>query len=128
STTSSRSTSSKTMTGAWPPSSRGIFFGEVPASCASARPTGVDPGKETLRTTGDAIMAAEICAASPQITFTTPGGIPASSQHFAIAYALSGVSLAGLTITEQPAPRLLAILRPGSIAGRFQGETANTGP
>jgi hypothetical protein len=45
------------------------------------------PVKETLRITGDAIMAAEICAASPQITFTTPGGIPASSQHFAIAYA-----------------------------------------
>ena len=105
-----------------------IFFRELPAICASARPTSVDPVNETLRITGDPIIAAEICAASPQMTFTTPGGIPASSQHFAMAYALSGVSLAGLTITEHPAPRLLAILRPGIIAGRFQGETANTGP
>ena len=41
---------------------------------------------------------------------------------------LSGASIGGTTITEQPAARAGAILRAGSSDGKFHGANAATGP
>ena len=50
--TSSRSASSHTITGAWPPSSMELRFMCCPARAANCLPTAVDPVKVTLRITG----------------------------------------------------------------------------
>ena len=62
------------------------------------------------------------------MTLTTPGGTPASSMSWAMASAVSGVSMAGLTITVQPAPRAGAILRVAMAAGKFHGVISSAMP
>src|SRR5262249_23499045 len=54
-------------------------------------------------------------------TLTTPFGTPASHRMPATASAVSGVSLAGLSTTVQPAARAGPILRVAMAAGKFQG-------
>ena len=50
-------------------------------------------------------------------TFTTPAGTPQSCMIWATAKAVSGVSVAGLSTTVQPAARAGAILRVAIAAG-----------
>ena len=61
-------------------------------------------------------------------TLTTPGGTPASSRIAAIASAVSGVSLAGLSTTVQPAASAGPILRVAIAAGKFHGVTSTQTP
>jgi hypothetical protein len=56
-------------------------------------------------------------------TFTTPAGTPASSRTAARAKAVSGVSLAGLSTTVQPAASAGPIFRVAMAAGKFHGVT-----
>ena len=53
--------------------------------------------------------------------FTTPSGTPASASSPTSAYAVRGVSAAGLTTTVQPAARAGATLRVIIAAGKFHG-------
>ena len=64
-TASSRSASSHTITGAWPPSSIDTRFMCWPASAASCLPTGVEPVKVILRIVGCGMRWPEISAGSP---------------------------------------------------------------
>ena len=99
------------------------------AVCSSIRPTSVDPVKDSLRTLGSAIMApttepGEVVGS----TFTTPSGTPASARMAATARAESGVSLAGLSTTVQPAASAGPILRVAIAAGKFHGVTSTDTP
>ena len=87
-------------------------------------PTSVEPVKESLRTRSCSSTAAVIVLALvPGTTFTTPAGTPASWSTSATASAVSGVSVAGLSTTAQPAARAGAILRVAIAAGKFHGVT-----
>ncbi len=96
---------------------------------SSTRPTSVEPVKESLRTRESASIAATSGPAlAVHTTLTTPPGTPASRRMSAIANAVSGVSLAGLSTTVQPAASAGAILRVAIAAGKFQGVTRTLTP
>ena len=99
------------------------------ASFSSTRPTSVDPVNDSLRTRGSCTIAD---TTSPDFrdgtTLTTPAGTPASESTCAISSAVSGVSLAGLTITVQPAASAGPILRVAIAAGKFHGVTRTQTP
>ena len=61
-------------------------------------------------------------------TLTTPSGTPASARIAATASAESGVSLAGLSTTVQPAASAGPILRVAIAAGKFHGVTSTQTP
>ena len=98
------------------------------ANAPSCLPIWVDPVKVMPRVIGEPTSFAEICAALPNTTLSTPAGKPASSSAAAIARAVAGVSSDGLMITEQPAASALLILRAGVMAGAFHGAKAAIGP
>ena len=117
------------MKGALPPSSMEQFSTVSLAVASSLRPTAVEPVKDILRTRGSCMMAAQTGPGSwGVITLITPGGTPASSMILATARAVSGVSMAGLRITVQPAPRAGAILRVAMAAGKFHGVISSEMP
>ncbi len=125
STALSMSQSSKAMKGALPPSSSDSFL-IVGAHCAaSTRPTSVEPVKDRWRTVSlshsSLPMAADLAAVT---TFSTPAGKPARCPSSATASALSGVSLAGLTTTVQPAASAGPTLRVIIAIGKFHGVIA----
>ena len=98
----SRSASSQTISGFFPPSSRHTFASRAPAACAIQRPTAVEPVKLMRSTSGDSTSAAPASSPSPCTTLSTPGGRPASCASRAKAHALSGVSSAGLSTAAFP--------------------------
>ncbi len=99
------------------------------AVCSSVRPTSVEPVKESLRTRGSASMAPTTFDAWLEAkTFTTPAGTPASSRIAAMRSAVSGVSVAGLQTTAQPAASAGPIFRVSMAAGKFQGVTSTATP
>ena len=72
-------------------------------------PTGVEPVKETMLTSGWPISASPATRPRPVTTLTTPFGMPASVHASAKASAVSGVISAGLS----------TIVFPAAIAGRI---------
>ncbi len=62
------------------------------------------------------------------ISWNTPLGSLAASQHSAKARLHSGVWLAGFRIVGQPAAIAGATLRTDSTSGKFHGEIAPTTP
>ncbi len=64
----------------------------------------------------------------PVMTFSTPGGKPASARHSASFRASSGVSLAGLRMTALPASRAGKVFQAGIAIGKFQGVMMPTRP
>ncbi len=117
------------MNGALPPSSMLTFF-TVPAVCARRiLPTSVEPVNESLRTSGLVLSSPPIGPdLEPTMTFSTPFGIPARSASTARAVAESGVALAGLITTVQPAARAGETLRVIIEEGKFHGVIAATTP
>ena len=86
-TASSRSASSKTMNGAFPPSSSEIFLRPGAHWAMRSLPTSVEPVKPSLRTAGFEVISPPIAGASsaaPVTTEKTPAGTPASSASAAI--------------------------------------------
>ena len=83
----SKSASSKTMKGAFPPSSRESFLIVLALCFMSKRPTSVDPVKVILRTSGLEVISPPISLESPVTTFRTPEGNPARSASTASAKA-----------------------------------------
>ena len=129
SSAASRSASAKTRNGALPPSSIDVLTTLSAASASSTRPTSVEPVKDSLRTRGSCSMAETTAPDRREgTTLTTPAGTPASSRIAAIARAVSGVSLAGLSTTVQPAASAGPILRVAIAAGKFQGVTSTQMP
>ena len=62
------------------------------------------------------------------ITLTTPAGVPASTISWAIAKAVSGVSVAGLSTAVQPAASAGASFLVAMAAGKFQGVISTQTP
>src|ERR1043165_4499326 len=113
-----RLASLQTMKGALPPNSMAQEITWSAASCNKARPTGVEPVKESLRTRGSCSTALDKALALEVVTtFTTPGGTPQSCMIWATAKAVSGVSVAGFNTMVQPAAKAGAILRVAIAAG-----------
>src|SRR3954451_14855184 len=124
STALSRSASSKTMNGAWPPSSMLTRF-TVSAHCLRRiLPTAVEPVNETLGTALLVQSSVPTTEALPVMALSTPFGTPARSANSAIASAQSGVALAGLTTIVQPAASAGRALRVIIAIGKFQGVMA----
>src|SRR5207247_7864248 len=72
--------------------------------------------------------AAPATEPGPGITFSTPGGSPASSASSPIRTAVSGVSSAGLSTTQLPAASAGAHFQPTMIIGKFHGMIAPITP
>ena len=103
--TASRSASSNTMNGALPPSSSDSRFIVDALDAMRCTPTGVEPVKDTLRTTGDlhsASPTATVFAGDAVTMFSTPAGSPAWTPNWASAKAVRGVSGAGLMTVVHP--------------------------
>src|SRR6478609_1768560 len=77
---------------------------------------------------GELMRCVDTNAGTPNTTDSTPFGSPASTRHFTISSADAGVSSAGFTMHEQPAPSAEPILRAGLPSGKFHGAKAATGP
>ena len=129
STALSRSASSNTMNGAFPPSSIDVRSTLSAACLSRILPTPVEPVNDNLRRrespmiTGDTSRVREVVS-----TFTTPRGTPASSNSLTNARVVNGVSSAGLMIEVQPAAIAGAILRVAIAKGKFHGVMRKQGP
>ena len=66
-------------------------------------PTGVEPVKEVMRTSGCVSSASPTTRPAPVRTLTTPSGIPAFVQSSASMSEVSGVISAGLRTMVLPA-------------------------
>ncbi len=102
STASSRFASSMTMIGFLPPISRWTCLNDGAHASLIARPTDVEPVKETTFTRGSLRSGFPTFEPEPVTTLKTPGGSPASSSAFAKFTTESGVSVAGLMTTVFP--------------------------
>jgi hypothetical protein len=121
STALSRSASSKTMKGAFPPSSMETFFIVPAASLVNIFPTPVLPVKLIFLTMG--FVASSVAASRSLVgmTWIQSAGMPASTANLANAKHEYGVSLGGLMTTEHPAAKAGAIFRVIMAAGKFHG-------
>ena len=122
------SASSKTIYGAFPPSSIETFFMVSAALRTSVLPTEVEPVKEILRTSRLAMIASLISCVFPATALRTPSGTPACFASVSSAKALSGVLLAGLITPVHPAASAGPNLRVSMAIGKFHGVIAATTP
>ena len=80
------------------------------------------------RTRSSSTSTSPIWADGPATTLSQPGGSPASSSSSASRSAESGVWLAGLRTTAQPAASAGASLCATRLSGKLNGEIAPTIP
>ncbi len=111
----STSASSKTMTGAFPPSSRWTRLRSAAAAPATSRPARTEPVIETICGVRCS-MSPRPVSRSPQTTFSTPGGRN-SWQISASSVEEAGVVSLGLRTTVLPAARAGAIFQIIIISG-----------
>ncbi len=116
------------MTGDLPPSSSDTRVMWSTAARCTRLPTSVDPVNAILLTPGCEASAAPAVGPRPVTTFTTPGGIPASSTSSPKRNALRGVSSAGFSTTVHPAASAGPIFQAAISSGKFQGMIAPTTP
>ena len=127
----SRSASSSTTKGALPPSSSSTGLRCAAARPATILPTLVEPVKLTRRTAGWAISAATTAAPSAgalEITFTTPGGKPASLRTCPTRWWVAGQVSEARSTTVLPQASAAATARVARITGAFQGARPSTTP
>ena len=98
------------------------------ASTPMRRAVSGEPVKEIRRARGSAVSAAPTSSPSPCTTFSTPGGIPASSQSSPSREQESGDHSAGLRTTGQPAASAGEIFQVESMNGAFHGVMITAGP
>ena len=127
-TAASRSASSKTISGALPPSSRATLFTVRALWLISSLPTAVEPVKLSARTRGSEVSSSPTISGTPTTTLRTPSGRPARLASSASAMADRGVSSAGLTTIGQPAARAGPALRKIIADGKFHGVIAAATP
>ncbi len=92
------------------------------------QPTGPEPVKEIAFTRSSSTSTSPISDDGPTITFSQPGGRPASSSSSASSKAESGVWPAGLSTTAHPAANAGASLWATRLSGKLNGEIAATIP
>ena len=115
STADSRSASSKTITGALPPSSRWATLRSGAAAVATAIPARVEPVMEIIRGTGCAASRAPV-SRSPQTRLTTPGGKTSCALRTSQAEE-AGVVSEGFSTAVLPAASAGASFQMAIIAG-----------
>ncbi len=124
-----RSASGSTICGALPPSSTcsGMRFRAQAAMIAE--PVSGEPVNDIRRTSGCSGSAAPASVPYPVTTFTTPGGIPASSASLASSRQVSGASSAGLTTMVLPTAMAgatsVTMIGPGTFHGMMLPHTPN---
>ena len=91
-------------------------------------PTSPEPVNVITWTRSSSTSTSPISDAGPTITFSHPGGSPASVSSSASKNAESGVCPAGLSTTGQPAARAGAILWATRFSGKLNGLIAPTMP
>ena len=123
-----RSASLSTMNGSEPPSSSVSRLAPLAASSITRSPTGVEPVKPILRTSGCLTSASPTTEPGPVTTLKTPLGRPASCSSSAIRSVVSGVVSAGLATIVLPATSAGASLFASSVVGKFHGTIAPTTP
>ncbi len=122
----SRSASSAITTGVeLPSSSRTRFCG---ARSAIPQPTPLEPVNVIIRTRSSETSTSPISPAGPTNTVSQPSGSPASRSSSARSRAESGVELAGLRTTGQPAASAGASLCATRLHGKLNGEIAPITP
>ena len=109
------STSSKTITGALPPSSRWTRLRSWAAASATSRPARTLPVMATICGMGW-LTSARPVSRSPQITLNTPGGKISAATSASIT-VVTGVVSDGLRTTVLPAARAGAIFQTAIIIG-----------
>ena len=114
--------------GSEPPSSSVTRFIPGAASAMICSPTGVEPVKAILRTSGWRTRAVPVTDPLPVTTLNTPAGRPPSASSSAKRSVVSGVVPAGLATTVLPATSAGASLLHSSVVGKFQGTIAPTTP
>jgi len=127
STTLSRSASSNTMNGLFPPSSSESFFPDPAVALRMRRPTSVEPVNAILSTSLWFTISSPV-RPSPVTTLSTPAGSPASCAISARHSAVSGVNSAGFSTTVFPAASAGAIFHATINKGKFQGTICPTTP
>src|ERR1035437_9913458 len=85
------------------------------------RPTSVEPVKLTRSTSELTKIGAPAPGPSPNTTFRTPGGSPASARTCTRLYVESGVSSAGFSTTVFPQISAGIAFHDGIAIGKFQG-------
>src|SRR3546814_9135296 len=91
-----------------------------------ALPVWSDPVNEIFRTRGCSIRALPTSLPKPVMTFTTPGGKPASANSPANSSMEAEVNSDGLMTTVQPAANAGAIFQAVSINGEFHRSEEHT--
>jgi hypothetical protein len=124
----SRSASSKTRKGAFPPSSIVTRFTVEAESAISFFPTAVEPVKLSFLMSGLRVNSGPMTEASPVRTEKSPAGSPARSASSASARAENGVCGAGFTSMAQPAASAGATFRVIIAMGKFHGVIAAQRP
>ena len=109
------SASSKTTTGALPPSSRWVFFRSCEAASATSMPARTEPVIETICGIGCETSARPV-SRSPVTTFMTPGG-KNSWQSSPSSSVDAGVVSDGLITSVFPAASAGAIFQIAIISG-----------
>ena len=120
--------SSKISTGDLPPSSRVALANRWAVAIAMARPGSVPPVKTAFLTSGCPVSAAPAVGPRPGTTFSTPGGMPASSAIWPSNSAVSGVCSEGLSTTVFPVAKAGARLFEAIIMGWLNDERMPTTP
>ena len=110
------STSSKTTTGALPPSSRWTRLSVSAAALAIHLPVGGEPVRQTISTSGWVTSSTPVGSPWPPIALSTPGG-SMSAHHSAKSSVVSGVVSAGLSTTVLPAASAGPIFQIAIISG-----------
>ena len=110
------SASSKTTTGALPPSSRWTRFSVSAAALAIHLPVGGEPVSETMPTSGWVTSSAPAGSPWPPITLKTPGG-RISAHHSASFSVVTGVVSAGFSTIVLPVASAGPIFQIAIISG-----------
>ena len=92
------------------------------------RPVTVEPVNAILSTPGCSASAAPAVAPRPGTTFSTPGGIPASSAIRPSSRHVSGASSGAFSTTVLPAASAAEPLRQAMCSGKFHGMIIPTTP
>ena len=115
----SRSASSSTTTGPFPPSSSTAAL--PTAASATFRPVSVEPMKPTPCVPGFRAISSPTVDPGPVTRLKTPGGRSASTMHSASAMPATAVVDAGVQTTLFPHASAGAISSAGIVYGQFHG-------
>jgi len=126
-TAAARSTSSRMMAADFPPSSRVHGLSISAARLPISLPTPELPVKVNRSTSRLDVNACPV-SIPPGTTDRTPSGRPASAKTSAKAFAVNGVSAAGLSTTVQPASSAGPSLLIARKSGTFHATIAPTTP